>query len=169
MSKLRTLTLCSALALAIGSTQALAASATHEAHAERFLELVGADRLTVAVYAQVQQMFAQRFAEAQAPESRKAVLERYQSQADAALDKAIGWDRLEPEMVDLYTAEFSEQELAELIEFYQSPLGRKVLTKLPQLNAHSARLTQVKLESAVPEVNKLLGDMAAELETPKKP
>ena len=168
MSKLRTLSLCSALLVAIVSAPTLAASASHEAKAERFLELVNADRLTVAVYAQVQQMFAQRFAEAQAPESRKAVLERYQTKADAELDKAIGWGKLKPEMVDLYTAEFSEKELAELIEFYQSPLGSKVLTKLPQLNAHSARLTQVKLEGAVPHVNKLLAEMTAELDT-KKP
>jgi len=168
MSKLRTLSLCSALVLAISSAPTLAASASHEAKAERFLELVNADRLTVAVYAQVQQMFAQRFAEAQAPESKQAVLERYQTKADAELDKAIGWGKLKPEMVDLYAAEFSEKELAELIEFYQSPLGSKVLTKLPQLNAHSARLTQAKLEGAVPHVNKLLGEMTAELDT-KKP
>lgn len=168
MSKLRTLSLCSALVVAIASAPTLAASASHEAKAERFLELVNADRLTVAVYAQVQQMFAQRFAEAQAPESRKAVLERYQTKADAELDKAIGWAKLKPEMVDLYAAEFSEKELAELIEFYQSPLGSKVLTKLPQLNAHSARLTQAKLEGAVPHVNKLLTEMTAELDT-KKP
>ncbi len=167
MSKLRTLTLCSAFALAIGSMPAFAASAAHEALAERFLELVKADRLTVAVYAQVQQMFAQRFAEAQAPESKQAVLERYQSQADAALDKAIGWEQIKPELVELYVAEFSEQELGQLIDFYQSPLGSKVLTKLPQLNAHSARLTQVKLESAVPQVNKLLAEMTAELDTQK--
>ena len=167
MSKLRTLSLCSALVVAFASTPTLAASASHEAKAERFLELVNADRLTVAVYAQVQQMFAQRFAEAQAPESRKAVLERYQTKADAELDKAIGWGKLKPEMIDLYAAEFSEKELAELIEFYQSSLGNKVLTKLPQLNAHSARLTQVKLEGAVPHVNKLLAEMTAELDTQK--
>lgn len=167
MSKLRTLSLCSALVVAIASAPTLAASASHEAKAERFLELVNADRLTVAVYAQVQQMFAQRFAEAQAPESRKAVLERYQTKADAELDKAIGWGKLKPEMIDLYAAEFSEQELGQLIDFYQSPLGSKVLTKLPQLNAHSARLTQVKLESAVPQVNKLLAEMTAELDTQK--
>ena len=50
------LTLCSALAQAD--------VAQHAADAERFLKLARADRLTLPVYAQVQQMFAQRFAEA---------------------------------------------------------------------------------------------------------
>ena len=63
------LTLCSALAQAD--------VAQHAADAERFLKLARADRLTLPVYAQVQQMFAQRFAEAGAPAEQQALLERY--------------------------------------------------------------------------------------------
>ena len=85
------------------------------------------------------------------------MLERYQAQANTALDKAIGWDKLKPDLVSLYTSQFSETELNQLIDFYQSPLA-KMLAKLPELNARSAQLTQAKLESAVPEVNKLLAD-----------
>jgi len=57
--------------------------------------------------------------------------------------------------------------LNQLIDFYQSPLGKKMLAKLPELNARSAQLTQAKLEAAVPEVNQLLADMTAELDTQK--
>ena len=78
---------------------------------------------------------------AQAPESKKAMLERYQAQANTALDKAIGWDKLKPDLVSLYTSQFSETELNQLIDFYQSPLGKKMLAKLPELNARSAQLT----------------------------
>jgi hypothetical protein len=45
---------------------------------------------------QVQQMFAQRFEQTKAPESKKAVLESYQAKANAALDQAIGWNKLKP-------------------------------------------------------------------------
>lgn len=166
---LRTLGLCSALSLALLSGQANADSASHAAKAERFLELVNADRIAVPVYAQVQQMFAERFAQTQAPESKRALLESYQSKADAALEKAIGWKKVKPDLVALYTETFSEAELTQLNEFYQSELGKKVLTQLPQLNARSAQVTQTKLESAVPEVNKLLAEMTAELDTQKNP
>ena len=66
-------------------------------------------------------------------------------------------------MVKLYTSNFSEQELKDLVAFYQSPLGKKVLEKMPQLTQQSAQMTQAKLESAVPVVNKLLDDMTNEL------
>ena len=167
MSMLRVFSVCTAFILSLASVAANADQASHARNAERFLQLANADRLAVPVYAQVQQMFAQRFAETQAPENKKALLERYQAKADTALDKAIGWKKLEPELVSIYTSQFTERELAELIEFYESPLGKKMLDELPELNARSAQLTQKKLEAAVPEVNKLLAEMTAELDTQK--
>lgn len=169
MHILNTFGLCGALLMALLAGQANADSASHAAQAERFLELVNADRIAVPVYAQVQQMFAERFEQTQAPESKRGLLESYQSKADAALDKAIGWEQVKPDLVALYTETFSEPELDQLNEFYESELGKKMLTQLPQLNARSAQVTQSKLESAVPQVNKLLAEMTAELDTQKKP
>ncbi len=160
--------LCASVLLVCSSAQALADASSHAADAERFLQLARADKLAVPVYAQVQQMFAQRFAESNAGENQQALLEAYQAKANAALDQAVGWDKLKPDMVKLYTSNFNEQELKELIDFYQSPLGQKVLQKMPTLTAQAAQLTQGKLQAAVPKVNKMLADMTAELE-PKKP
>ena len=162
MTRLRAI--CTAVALVCASGPVFADTASHNASAEAFLTLAHADKLGTPVYMQVQQMFAQRFEQTKAPESKKATLETYQAKANAALDKAIGWDKLKPDMVKLYTSNFSESELKDLVAFYQSPLGKKVLEKMPQLTQQSAQLTQAKLESAVPVVNKLLSDMTAELE-----
>ncbi|MGE8359109.1 DUF2059 domain-containing protein [Pseudomonas sp.] len=155
--------LVAAVLLTCGSAQVLADAKSHAADAEQFLQLARADKLAVPVYAQVQQMFAQRFAESGAPQNKQAVLESYQAKANTALDQAVGWDKIKPDMVKLYTSNFTEAELQELITFYKSPLGQKVLQKMPTLTAESAQLTQTKLEAAVPQVNKLLADMTAEL------
>ena len=160
--------LCAVVLLTCGSAQAWADASSHAAEAERFLQLARADKLAVPVYAQVQQMFAKRFAESGEPAPKKALLEAYQAKANAELDRVVAWDKLKPDMVKLYTSNFSEQELQELISFYQSPVGQKVLEKMPMLTEKAARLTQGKLQAAVPQVNKLLADMTAELE-PKKP
>ncbi|WDY59316.1 DUF2059 domain-containing protein [Pseudomonas sp. PSKL.D1] len=162
MTRLRVL--CAAVALACASGQVLAATASHNAAAEKFLTLANADKLGTPVYMQVQQMFAQRFAQTKAPASKQSVLESYQAKANAALDSAIGWNKLKPKMVDLYTQTFTEQELKDLVKFYESPLGKKVLTQMPKVTQQSAQLTQQSLEPAVPVVNKLLDDMTKELD-----
>ncbi len=109
-------------------------------------------------------MFAQRFAQTKAPATKQSVLESYQAKANAALDSAIGWNKLKPKMVDLYTQTFTEQELKDLVKFYQSPLGKKVFSQMPKVTQQSAQLTQQSLEPAVPVVNKLLEDMTKELD-----
>ena len=162
MTRLRVL--CAAVALACASGQVLAATASHNAAAEKFLTLANADKLGTPVYMQVQQMFAQRFAQTKAPATKQSVLESYQAKANAALDSAIGWNKLKPKMVDLYTQTFTEQELKDLVKFYQSPLGKKVLSQMPKVTQQSAQLTQQSLEPAVPVVNKLLEDMTKELD-----
>ncbi len=156
-------TLCTAAFMVCLSANVFADAKSHAANAETFLKLAHADKLTAPIYAQVDQLFDQRFVQAQAPESKKALLETYQAKAKASLDKAVAWDKLKPDMVKLYTTSFSEQELKDLIAFYQSPLGKKVQETMPRVTAQSAQMAQAKLEGAVPEVNKLLEDMTKEI------
>lgn len=149
------------------SAQAQAAN-TSSANAERLLELTHAERLAIPVYIQVQQMFAKGFEEAHAPSSKQAVLESYQAKANTILDRAIGWEQLKPNLIKLYADEFTEEELKQMVNFYQSDIGRKMLAKLPELNHRSAQMAQVRLEEVAPEVNKLLDNMVAELGSKKK-
>lgn len=160
--------LCSFLLLLASGPLLAEQAASHVAEAKRFVALSRADRLAVPAHMQVRQMFAQRFAQAGGSEAQKAVLERYQAQADAALERVVGHGKLEPELASLYADAFTEAELKELLAFYQTPVGRKVLEQMPQLMAHAAQLTQERLQQAVPEVDKLLGEMTAELQPTKQ-
>ncbi|MFF7708777.1 DUF2059 domain-containing protein [Pseudomonas sp. NPDC007930] len=164
MSRLRAL--CTAAVLVCASGTVFADQASHNASAEAFLTTVHADKLGTPIYMQVQQMFAQRFAQAKAPASKQALLESYQAKANAALESAIGWNKVKPDLVKLYTENFTEAELKDLVKFYKSPLGQKVLQQMPQVTQQSAMLTQQKLEPAVPVVNKLLEDMTNEIAPP---
>ncbi len=145
------------------SLEALAADGA-AAQAERLLELTRADRMTVPVYAQVQQMFAER-AGAAGRGAQQAVLESYQARANALLDGAVGWAQLKPELIKLYTDAFSEEELRQLVAFYDSPLGRKMLDQLPVLNMRSAQAAQARVERVAPKVNALADEMAAKLQS----
>lgn len=157
--------LCGAVLL-LGSCLALADPASHAKEAERFLKLTRADQMSAQVYVQVSQAFEQRYAEQPVP-GKQALVERYQARAKVALDKTLAWDKLKPEMVGMYTGVFSEQELKDLITFYRSPLGTKMLDNLPLITMESARLTQAQVQQVAPQVNKLLTDMSAELAASK--
>jgi len=167
MTRLRAI--CTAVALVCASGPVFADTASHNASAEAFLTLAHADKLGTPVYMQVQQMFAQHLQQTKAPETKKTLPENHHAKANAALDQAIGWNKLKPDMVKLYTTNFTESELKDLVAFYQSPLGKKVLEKMPQLTQQSAQMTQAKLESAGPVVNKLLAEITTQLDPKSAP
>ena len=108
MTRLRAI--CTAVALVCASGQVLADTASHNASAEAFLTLAHADKLGTPVYMQVQQMFAQRFEQTKAPESKKATLETYQAKANAEDQQ----DELE-QLRKMYRAEELTTETADIV------------------------------------------------------
>lgn len=138
-------------------------SMSYNQKAEKFLDLIHADKMATPAYMQVQGMFEQLFIDSKAPANKQAVLESYLAKADAVLDKNIGWDVLKPEVVKLYTSNFTENELAQLIEFYESPTGQKMLKQLPMVTMQTTRLIQSKIPKAAPEINVLVEQMARDL------
>jgi hypothetical protein len=57
-------------------------------------------------------------------------------------DAEIKWADIRPKMVDLYVKEFSEQELKDLLAFYQTPVGKKAITSLPVIMRQGATIGQ---------------------------
>ncbi|AWM80226.1 hypothetical protein DKL61_07545 [Gammaproteobacteria bacterium ESL0073] len=140
------------------------ASMSYEQKTVKFLEIIHADKFTTLAYVQAQDVLNRLFVVSKAPESKRAVLERYEAQANAILDKAIGWDVIKPDVIRLYQANFTDAELAQMIEFYDSPTGKKMLRQLPEINAQVEQLIGSKLErGAAPQIQGLIESMAKEL------
>jgi uncharacterized protein len=51
--------------------------------------------------------------------------------------RGVDPDRLVDELVPVYEKHFTQDELAELVRFYESPVGRKLVEVQPQLNRDS--------------------------------
>lgn len=64
----------------------------------------------------------------------------------------MAWSALEPEFTRLYLEVFTETELREMIAFYQTPLGQKLLTKMPVLMAKSNEMTTRRIQTAMPQL-----------------
>jgi hypothetical protein len=57
-------------------------------------------------------------------------------------DLAPRFDELTNEMARLYATSFTEQELKDLLAFYKSPLGKKVISEQPKIADASLRFAQ---------------------------
>ncbi len=66
--------------------------------------------------------------------------------------KYAGYAELKADMVRVYRETFTEAEVQELIRFYQSDFGRRLMTKLPLVMARSNELSAQRLQAHLPEL-----------------
>jgi len=76
----------------------------------------------------------------------------------------LSWSALEPEYVRVYSEVFTERELREMIAFYETPLGQKMLDKLPVAAARTQTIMMERMQRAMPQIMERM-----QRETTKKP
>lgn len=80
--------------------------------------------------------------------------------------KHLSYADIKDELIDLYVAEFTEEELKELARFYQTPLGKKSVEKLPVLTAKGAEIGMKRVQANQAELQQMIRE---ELAKPKPP
>src|SRR5262245_19860160 len=80
-----------------------------------------------------QQMMAITENMADAMANSNPMLEQFRGVIVEWARKYMTWNEMLPQIVRLYKETFSECEIREIIAFYQTPVGQKVLAKLPEL------------------------------------
>jgi hypothetical protein len=90
----------------------------------------------------------------------------YQTQMKAFLGKYMSWASLKDDMAKVYMTEFSEPELNDLNKFYQTPLGKKVVERMPALMAKGAEIGQKRVQEHLPELQAAIQAEAGAKKTP---
>ena len=88
---------------------------------------------------------------------------------EAFTTKYLTWETIGPDMAKLYATRFTEPELRELLAFYRSPIGRKMVGEQGTLTAEGARIAQAALQPHLPELQAAIQQRAAELQRSGQP
>ncbi len=86
----------------------------------------------------------------------------------AFLVKHVGWDAVKDDMTRIYVEAFTEQELRDLIAFYDTPTGQKAVKLLPVLLEKGVSLGQQRFQANVSELQDALAKRQAELAEKEK-
>lgn len=79
-------------------------------------------------------------------------LAQYEDLMREFIDKYLNWSQVEGQFVNIYADIFTEPELRELIQLYQTPTGKKLLTSMPDIMNRSMQITQKQLQPHLPEL-----------------
>ncbi|MFL6595845.1 MAG: DUF2059 domain-containing protein [Chthoniobacterales bacterium] len=136
--------LLSALAAAVLILPPIARAddASHKAAAESLLNLMGMESLLSQSIDQMLQMQVKQ----------NPAIAPYQAEMKNFLGKYMSWPSMKDDMVKIYMEEFTEQELKELTAFYQTPLGKKTVQRMPALMSKGAEMGQKRVQEHLPEL-----------------
>jgi len=83
----------------------------------------------------------------------------------AAVDKwytaEINFDDIRPKMVDAYVKDFSADELKQILDFYQTPVGQKAIKEMPDVMRQGAVIAQDYTKAKIPDLNAALTPILA--------
>jgi hypothetical protein len=78
------------------------------------------------------------------------------------LEKKLSWSNLQDGYIDVFAGIFTEEELKELLDFYSSPVGRKLLNVGMELRTELLKSTQTQLTGMILEIRKIEDDFISE-------
>ena len=130
---------------------------------EALLIASGADATLDAVYAQFDGMFANMAEQFKIEESERASFKKHMHKVNLMLRDEMNWDTLKEPMIDLYMAHYTEQELQDMLAFYQSETGQSVVKKMPEVMAASMQITQQLMKDVYPKIMQMSKAYAEEL------
>lgn len=80
----------------------------------------------------------------------------YRPTVEAFLKKYMGWEVLKHDFVKIYSAEFTEKELRDMITFYKTPTGQKAVEKIPIVMAKGTMLGLQRVQQNMAELNQMI-------------
>jgi hypothetical protein len=87
----------------------------------------------------------------------------YQDIMKDFLNKRLDYELLKEEMAKIYTNEFSDSELQELVEFYKTDIGKKTVQKMPLILQKSMSLGERAVSTYLPELQKMIREKQKKL------
>jgi hypothetical protein len=129
-------------------------AASHARAAERLLSMSGTEK---AVQAQTEQSLQSEIKANPAIASQLSAMH-------AIAQKYVSYAAIKPDLIKAYTAIYTENELDQIIAFYQTDLGKMMLDRAPKVLALTTAASMARVQAARPEmeeaVRKLMSEQA---------
>lgn len=80
------------------------------------------------------------------------------------IQRQLDWEHLEPLYLRLYTQTFTEEEVAGMLAFYETPAGRATIEKMPQVMKLATQESMRSMLELAPRMRDIQKDFIAEMQ-----
>ncbi|MDB4949121.1 MAG: hypothetical protein JWM27_1770 [Gemmatimonadetes bacterium] len=105
-----------------------------------------------------------------AAQSANPAVARHAAEMRAWVMRVAPWDSVKADAVQSWSDLFTETEIRQLTDFYRTPVGRKVLSSLPEMMRRTQESSQRRMQAHMPELMQIImSDNAAPAPAAPKP
>ncbi|QQX81291.1 DUF2059 domain-containing protein [Shewanella sp. KX20019] len=114
--------------------------------ASALLNAIDAERMLLQAQFKLQGQYSHLLKDYRIPIAKRPLEEQFRKRAFDFARQTMSWEQLEPPIVEAYSQQYSEEELASLTAFFASDTGQKFLKTQPQLAASVDQLVNQQLQ-----------------------
>jgi hypothetical protein len=154
MKTLKTLVLAAGLlvtaAAGAAAQDSLSVAPSHQAAGERLLRAMHVEQMLTRT---MELMFTTMLEQDPEMAQMEDILREF-------VAEAVDWETMGPLMLQVYVETYSEEELNAMAAFYETPVGQRIVLKMPELTARTSLLSQQAMQERMPElIGKLMERM----------
>ena len=127
----------------------------YRAEIERLMEVMRADRMAV----QMSDLVGRQIANMSDPDTPEELV-RIQAIVSEMLTESKLFEDLLDEMIPLYAKYFSQEDIRQMIEWYELPIGKKSIEIMPQLMQD---VTEISMRYALERIQDVMGEVMERL------
>lgn len=154
--------------LLVAASAAPGARADEQARLDLAIELLAQldmGQLLTSMQGPMEAMIGEQLEQLATCEAMRPALDAYARDAGALIGESFRADAFMAQAAALYVEVFDRDELQGLVDFYRSPLGRKMLARMPELMQGSMALAQQHVAALTPRIEELAAALGERLET----
>ena len=152
------------LAVLAMSTATVADEVSHREAAHRVLEASQAEKSLDQVLEIFDGMLAQQMASLDLPAEGQEAAREMQAEMTSWMTDLLRWEEMSAFLETMYVEVFSEEELNQLADFYDSEIGQKLLERQPEILQKTMEWTQGQVAERMPEFLERVEARTKELE-----
>lgn len=127
------------------------------------IEVMQVNKMLDSMYSQMDKIFLQIAKDLELRESERPIFEKHMKQISQLMTAELTWEKMQEPVTDIYVKHYSQKELDDLLTFYKSDTGQKLIEKMPLVVQESMMLSQNMLKNIMPKVINISKQMRSEI------
>jgi hypothetical protein len=137
---------------------------TQRAAIEEYMGLIKVSQTLEYIKAQFKPILLALLEKENIPSDKKQIADKYMNKCWDIINTEWVWENIKDQYVEMYMKYFSENEIQEMLQFYKSPTGKKVVELMPQIMKEGTLIGQKLAQNNImPKIEAQFEEMRKEI------